>query len=431
MKTTIYRGTHEIGGTLIALQSGMTKILIDAGFPLLLNGKPIEDNLMKLSPAELITLGVLPLIEGLYKWDTPSFDAVIISHAHIDHYGLLKYIHPSIPVFLSAGTKKLIELTQLFGICDNYFVNTFIFKMYTPFNVGDFIIKPYLMDHSAFDAAAFEISDHDKTVIYSGDFRGHGRKSVCLDYIIKSAQKNADALLIEGTMFGRQDEQIPTEMSLENELVSMCHNAEQIILYQTSSQNIDRIVSFYRAAVRCQKLFVVDIYTANVLYELKQLGNKLPYPSEAYPNLKVFYPYKITQKIFNEIGANYAKRFSQFYISREEVHELSNRIIMLVRPSMEKDLLKCGLSNGLFIYSMWQGYRDNSYQTKFENYLIKAGFSFMSLHTSGHASILDIKKLITGLQPKRVIPIHTMYPETFNELYENVTVLEDGKTTNI
>ena len=52
--------------------------------------------------------------------------------------------------------------------------------MYKPFEVGDFLIKPYLMDHSAFDAATFEISTEDKTIIYSGDFRGHGRKAVCL-----------------------------------------------------------------------------------------------------------------------------------------------------------------------------------------------------------------------------------------------------------
>ena len=61
--------------------------------------------------------------------------------------------------------------------------------MYELFEVGNFKIMPYLMDHSAFDAAAFEISDGDKTVIYTGDFRGHGRKAVCLDYFLKGASK--------------------------------------------------------------------------------------------------------------------------------------------------------------------------------------------------------------------------------------------------
>ena len=49
--------------------------------------------------------------------------------------------------------------------------------MYKLFQVGDIKIKPYLMDHSAFDSAAFETEN--KTVIYTGDFIGHGRKAAC------------------------------------------------------------------------------------------------------------------------------------------------------------------------------------------------------------------------------------------------------------
>ena len=65
MTITIHRGTHEIGGTLIELQSGGSRILLDAGFSLIDAGnKPI-----------------LPEIAGLYKEDAPAFDGIIISHA--------------------------------------------------------------------------------------------------------------------------------------------------------------------------------------------------------------------------------------------------------------------------------------------------------------------------------------------------------------
>ena len=103
MKVTIYRGSREIGGTLIEVRSSSTRILIDAGYPLFLNNEPIADDVAKRSYLELLALGVLPDIKGLYAWDQKGFDAVIISHAHIDHYGLLKFIHPSIPVYLSKG----------------------------------------------------------------------------------------------------------------------------------------------------------------------------------------------------------------------------------------------------------------------------------------------------------------------------------------
>jgi ribonuclease J len=233
--------THEIGGTLIELRSANTRLLIDAGYPLFLNGLPIEDNVTKLQAEKLLELGVLPPIEGLYQWDVPSFDAVVISHAHIDHYGLLKYVHPDIPVYMSVGTKRLIDISQIFKLCDSYPINDNVFKMYEPFEIGDFSIKPYLMDHSAFDAAAFEISAEGKTVIYSGDFRGHGRKSVCLDTFIKHATKQADILLTEGTMLGRLEEKTLTEKELEELVVSEIRGINDPVLFQSSSQNIDRV----------------------------------------------------------------------------------------------------------------------------------------------------------------------------------------------
>jgi len=424
MTAIIYRGTKEIGGTLIELSNDKSRILLDAGYPLFLNGNQIDDKVAKFPHDELIKLGVLPSIDGLYAWDTPNFDGIIISHAHLDHYGLLKYVHPSIPVFMSSGTKTLIEISQTFKVVAQYSISTRLFKMYESFNVGSFIIKPYLMDHSAFDAAAFEIKADNKTVIYSGDFRGHGRKAACLDRFIRQATKEADVLFTEGSMVARSDELTITEDELELLVIDEVKGKNGITLVQSSSQNIDRIVSFYRAALRLGKTFVVDVYTANILHELHALGNKIPYPS--YDKLKVFFPYRWTRKIFNEIGAEYAKRFSTYRISKEQVTAQQNEIVMWARPSMQNDLERCKLTGGTFIYSMWQGYRDSRYQQSFENWLTGQGFSNVYLHTSGHATISDIRRLIDGVNPKRVIPIHTMQPDAFLEYTDKVELKIDG-----
>ena len=426
MKLTIYRGTHEIGGTLIECQTSETRLLIDAGYPLFLNGLPISSQVALLPPENLLELGVLPHITGLYSWDDPSFDAIIVSHAHIDHYGLLRYVHPDIPVYISEGTQRLINLSQTFKIYDTYVLNPRIFRMYEPFYIGELLIKPYLMDHSAFDAAAFEIFAEGKTIIYSGDFRGHGRKAICLDRFIEKAQKQADILLTEGTMFGRLEEKVQLESALEDLILNECKTTDGPLLFQSSSQNIDRIVTFYRVALRLRKTFVVDVYTANVLYELHQLSNKLPYPSQEYSNIKVFYPYRLTKKIFDEIGEVYAKRFSSFHMPKEKLSQDQNNIVMIVRPSMLKDIEKCQLQNGVFIYSMWQGYRQSDYQQRFENYLKHAGFRLQALHTSGHATVIDIKRLAAGLDPKKIIPIHTKNPKLFEGLSDKVEVKEDG-----
>jgi ribonuclease J len=85
-----------------------------------------------------------------------------------------------------------------------------------------------------------------------------------------------------------------------------------------------------------------------------------------------------------------------------------------------------GLKNGLLIYSMWQAYREKSYQVKLEEYLKSRGFKDVYLHTSGHAFEADIKKVITELSPKEIVPIHTFSPETFFDLSRKVTLQKDG-----
>jgi len=95
------------------------------------------------------------------------------------------------------------------------------------------------------------------------------------------------------------------------------------------------------------------------------------------------------------------------------------------------DIEIAGLKNGLFIYSMWSGYRDSEYQKEFEEYLNRAGFVADVLHTSGHATISDIRRLITGLEPKQIIPIHTMSPDSFIGLSDRVSLKEDGERFDI
>ena len=425
MTAIIYRGTREIGGTLIELRGDNTRLLLDAGYPLFLSGTPIDNSVAKLPPEELLKLGVLPPIIGLYQWDNPYFDAIIISHAHLDHYGLLKYVHPDIPVYLSAGTQKLIEVSQLFKVCDSYSIHAKPFVMYKPFTIGEFTIKPYLMDHSAFDAAAFDVRNNTKTVIYSGDFRGHGRKAVCFDSFIKTAPKHADVLFTEGSMVARSDEKTITEDELENAVVNELKGKTGIALFQSSSQNIDRIVSFYRAALRLGRIFVVDVYTANVLHELHALGNNIPFPS--YDKINVLYPNQITQRMRKGMDEKYRARFWNVGIKKEQINAQQNEIVMLARPSMIKDLEKCNLSGGTFFYSMWQGYRESTYQQAFESWLKDNGFNSIFLHTSGHAKISDIRRLINGLEPKKIIPIHTMMPEAFYDYSEKVELKKDGE----
>ncbi len=434
MQLTIYRGTQEVGGTMLEIKTEKTRILLDAGYPLFYNGEVIDDGLVKQPYQQLRGLGIIPKVKGLYRGEEPEFDGVLISHAHSDHFGLLKYVHPDIPIYLSEITDKLIEMSLTFPIPDFSRRKKRKIKMYESFSIGDFTIKPYLMDHSAFQAAAFEMICEGKTILYTGDFRGHGRRREYLERFLIEVKRQPDLLLIEGTTLGRSEETERTEEELEAEFKRVMEKSRGIVLCQPTTQHIDRMISFYKAAKSCGKIFVMDIYTANLFYELSKIlkapsslsFHELPVPSLWRPDIRVFYPLMLTQKIKKKLGKQYAKRFRAHGISKKMIQKKQEQLVMLVRPSVLADLKQMRLEGGVLIYSKWQAYRDKPYQVRFEKELKSRGFSDYYLHTSGHAFEEEIQKIIGGLSPKRIVPIHTFCPEAFFAYSQRVTLEQDG-----
>jgi ribonuclease J len=51
----------------------------------------------------------------------------------------------------------------------------------------------------------------------------------------------------------------------------------------------------------------------------------------------------------------------------------------------------------------------------------------LSIHTSGHASPSELKKLVSAISPRNVVPIHSFFPEKYPELFPNVEVHNDGE----
>lgn len=269
MNLVIHRGTHEIGGSCVELTSGKSRIVIDIGMPLVdSEGNRFDMAKHKgLSGPQLVVEGVLPDVKGFYKWDKENrlIDGLLISHPHMDHYGFFDYVHPDVPFYLGESAKKIIDITVLFTPMKGAINKAVYLESSKGLVIGDFKVTPYLVDHAAFDSYAFVIQSGGKTVIYSGDIRTHGRKSKATQFFLDKTPRKADALLLEGTMMGRTSEICRTEDDLEDEYLSVIRKSQGAVLYYCSSQNIDRLVTAFRAARRSNKLFVIDFYTATIL----------------------------------------------------------------------------------------------------------------------------------------------------------------------
>ena len=159
----IYRGSHQVGGTCIEMKSGSSRILIDLGMPL--NDKDGKDFLIDplkgkkewdtKDISDLKKSGILPDIKGLYQDDKKDFDAILVSHSHGDHYGLLHFANPEIPVVMSPGAQRLIETLNAFVPRQVLLSNIIPAIHNKDITIGGFIVKPYLMDTRRSTRAAF------------------------------------------------------------------------------------------------------------------------------------------------------------------------------------------------------------------------------------------------------------------------------------
>ncbi|PKN19271.1 MAG: MBL fold metallo-hydrolase [Deltaproteobacteria bacterium HGW-Deltaproteobacteria-6] len=412
MNIIIHRGAQEIGGTCIQLSTANTTILLDLGLPLTANSR---------------------------KLDVSSFkpDAVLISHPHQDHFGLIDTLDPSIPVYIGELGKHLIDATRIL-LSNKLHANEFrYFKSWQHFSVGDFKITPYLVDHSAADAYGFLIEAEGKRIFYSGDFRAHGRKSVLFDNIIKKPPKDIDLLFMEGTMLERSNDKFPTEEAVEQKIYETIKDQKNITFLISSSQNIDRIASAVRACIRAHKTIVIDIYTAWVLEQLKLVSDNVPNMEWELVKVYASYSRDNTLKKHPELFGDFRKRLYKYRVHKEELQTNPHDYLFFGKMSHFKiiDLYKTTKPANV-IYSQWLGYLSYSNKDYYGAEAIAAyrndpHVNFVYAHTSGHATVEDLKTYAAALKPKMLVPVHTEHANAYFQQFKNVMVLKDGEIATI
>ena len=424
---TVHRSAHSIGGNCIEVASGSHRIILDCGIPLMGNGGT------ELPAAVLLDQNLIrPQVTGLFKEDRPEVDAVLFSHAHPDHFGLLSHIHPDIPLYMSEETKTLLTLSDEFWPeeirpkLDDANVKTY--KHGNAFNIGPFTIRPYMMDHSAFGASAYSITIAGQRILYSGDYRAHGRKAKCFDYLLKNEPSEPDCLLVEGTTLGgKHHVGFSSEQEVENAFYDKFISQRDAAFVIASGSNIDRTISLYKATKRAGKILVIDLYQAYVLEQLKQFSPGLPPHKDDH--LRVHY-IKGHAKVFEKtLGINFLYRMKTRKINREDI--IRNRHDMVLRLptrrllSLAKSMhMQHELSNAKLVYSMWQGYQAMDDQLTMLSR--KYDMPMINVHVSGHAYQNDLQRLVETLKPKKLIPIHTLNRQYFVEKYPQTELVDDG-----
>ena len=91
MEIRIIKGTNQIGGCITEITSKNAKILIDFG-------NDLEDTKESFE------------LDGLTSGKS-KYNAVFITHSHIDHIGLIEKINEDIPVYVEESSLKIYNIT--------------------------------------------------------------------------------------------------------------------------------------------------------------------------------------------------------------------------------------------------------------------------------------------------------------------------------
>jgi len=96
---------------------------------------------------------------------------------------------------------------------------------------------------------------------------------------------------------------------------------------------------------------------------------------------------------------------------------------------MLKDLKSIeNIEGATFIYSLWEGYLPDDAMQKMMRFIKKKNMKFYQVHTSGHAEIDTLKKVVKKLKPGKIVPIHTFHPDKYGDLFsQKIEQLSDGE----
>ncbi len=450
MELTVYRGSNQIGGTCVELKSGSSRILVDLGMPLNdkdghdflidpLKGKKVWD---KTDIAALKQSGILPDIKGLYQDDKKDFDAILVSHSHGDHYGLLQFANPTIPVVMGPGATRMIETLNAFVPRQVPLSNIIPALHNEDIQIGGFIVKPYLMDHSAFDARGFFITEKStgKTLFYSGDFRASGHKKAAFEMLVARPPMKPDYLMLEGTSIGRGEAEYKTEKDAQRGIREVLTQGHRLVLVACSGQNIDRICSLYAEARQAGYTFVIDPYVACVLENLRDLPYAGKVPLLENPGIKVLiHNYARGDKYVSKMdkeGCKFRPLVRLLGNKKIKPRDMGEgKYVVLVRDGIVPAIKAIpGYREAFLIYSQWQGYLKKSHM-KLTEFIIESGLdkNMKHIHSSGHAEVGTLQRFINALNPGVIIPIHTESPTKYSETFgeENVVLVPNGNSLGL
>ncbi|HKC20182.1 MAG TPA: MBL fold metallo-hydrolase [Candidatus Dormibacteraeota bacterium] len=328
---------------------------------------------------DLLAVGLAPRLEGVYHdWDGRT--SVFISHLHLDHTYLVRYLHPAVPLYYPAEMEPLRRACAESGVVPWRIPAGSGVEDGTTVRCGEIAVRFVAVDHDLPGATGFLIQTPDLTLAYTGDHRWHGLHPEKTQ-AFAAAARGVDVLVQEAVSLA------PRELDASS-------SASEPAPRLTEAGVVD---GFEKAMAAASGVVVVDLYPMN-----RERVAAFGAACERHGRRLVLEPGPAAVAAWPEVltdlaGVRAAPARYCVALSFESLPLL----IDLHPPT-----------GSLFIHSDGTplGVWDPAWPVLMA-WVDRFGLAFVQIASSGHSRPEDLHRMVDAVRPGVVLPVHTRAPE--------------------
>ena len=478
---TFHGGVNDIGGNKFLVESKDTKVFMDFGMSFSQEGQFFSQFLnarTSNSLNDLFELGILPKIKGLYRRDYAKhmdfggtedneIDAILLTHAHVDHCAYIPYLRPDIPIYCSEESKLIMQNFDETG-SDQYLTQKEKFQVHQgkdgkvmrtsgdaakvprrietfesgrEFSIDSISVNPMPVDHSIPGVHAFILQTYDGIIGNTADLRFHGRQSDDTEkFVQKCAESDLDLLLCEGTRVSAAASL--TEFDVERKVAQIINDTMGLVICGYPIRDLDRLMSFYIAAKNTNRYLLIDMkqaYLLKLFDESPNLKGKFPSPTDK--NIKVYIQRGSWGLIDKDLETFTERQLLQDYgvwqrefldypnsVDYRDVQKNQKEFIFYCSDYRLQDLIDIKPSEGAsYIRSLTEPFNTEMEikEDQVKNWFVHFGVinrdeDWHQIHVSGHGDGEQIRHVVKDTHAKSLIPIHTVHDEYHKQWHNNV-----------
>jgi len=338
---------------------------------------------------------VLPDISFLAE-ERRNLKAIIITHAHEDHYGALNDLWPglNVPVYASPFTAGMLEAKRDYEKARGEIPVT-IFKAGDRINVGPFTIEAVGVNHSIPEPMSLVIRTPLGTVVHTGDWKIDLEPSLgpLTDEarFLQLGEEGVLALVCDSTNALR-DGVSPSERQVSESLAKIIAHAEGRVGITTFSSNVGRIRSVAEAAEAAgREVLLLGSSMKRVVDVARDLG--------LMDGLKPF---------LAEDEFGYIPRDKVVVVLTGSQGEPRAALAKIARDEMRNVAFSAG---DTIVFSSRTIPGNEKAINDIKNGLIEQGIHIITdnealVHVSGHPRRNELQQMYQWLKPQILVPVH-------------------------